>query len=528
MKPKGKIQQKDPFRSVLFYLIKVLLVSILYYTTAEIGLQLDATGGFAALFWLPTGISLAAVFLLGYRMFPGILLGAFFVNFFIGAPLFVACGIAVGNTLEAIIGAYLLKKVVGFNPSLDRIKDVLALVVLAALMSTVISATIGVSSLAYGGVLTSSYLSTWGAWWIGDMVSNIIVAPFLFVWSRRAYVHFEKKRALELIALTASIIVIGIFVFRGLFGIEIKNSPLTYIVFPPLIWAALRFGPREVVTALFSLSLFAVWGTSQGYGPFARGDLSESLLFLQSFMVVVSITSMVLAAAVSERRVLEKRKDDFISFASHELKTPVTSVKAYAQILQKIFSEKRERKAAKYLSHMDIQLNRLASLINNMLDLSKMQTSELILEEKRFSLQELLDEIIDTMQISTYHVILQKGKVSEDIYGDKERIGQVVTNLLSNAIKYSPHKGRIIISTKMTQQNIIISIRDYGVGIAAEHQQKIFDRFFRVTDDANRARSGLGIGLYLSKVIIKRHGGELWVKSKAKKGSEFSFSLPRV
>ncbi len=438
-------------------------------------------------------MSLAAVVLLGYRVFPAILLGAFTANYINGAPFAVSSGIAVGNTLEAVVGAYLLNRFVDFHPSLERLKDVLGLIILAGLLSTLVSATIGVLSLIGGGVLSSPLFSTWVAWWVGDIISNLIFAPFLLVWKLRPQITIQAWRMVEVICLIVAITLVYILVFHGLLGIRIPMSPLTYIVFPPLIWAALRFGTREVVTAVFFLSLFAVWSTVNGDGPFARRSVSESLLFLQGFMLVVSVTSLILSAVVAERRSLERRKDDFISFASHELKTPITSLKISTQIIEKMLKKKTDKNVLLHVRRMDKQVNRLISLINNMLDVSKIQRSTLELQEEQFSLPELIDEIAETIQGSTSTIIERRWQYKGEIVGDRERIGQVIANLLSNAAKYSPKGEKIIVTTKPSGKTITVSVQDHGMGIPKEHQSKIFDRFYRVSD-GRRSLPGLGIG----------------------------------
>lgn len=506
-------------------LAEVLILFFLYVITARIGLGLDAVSGFATLFWLPTGISLVAVLLFGYRVFPGIFFGAFVANMLSGASFPVALGISIGNTGEALLGTYLLRAI-GFSPSLGRLRDVLGLIVLAAFISTLVSATIGTISLLLSGALTAPYISTWIAWWIGDMISNVVVAPFLLIWSRnlriKEDIRFITEEALVMFAIVGS----GVFVFWGLFGIEVTTAPLTYLVFPPLIWAAIRFGQREVASGIFILSLLAVFGTAGGHGPFAGDSLSESLIFLQSFMIVVSVTSLILCAAVTERRVFEKRKDDFISFASHELKTPITSLKIYTEMLKRVLQKGQSKKSLFYIRRIDIQVGKLVSLINTMLDVSQMQSATMELSEGYFSLQALLREAVDTMRATTTHSITVQGVINRDVFGDKERIGQVVSNLLSNAIKYSPHHRKILITIRTTAKFVTISIKDGGKGIAKEHQRKIFERFYRIADDGSQTQSGLGIGLYLSKTIIERHGGIMRVKSALGKGSTFSFSLP--
>jgi len=156
------------------YLIRVGILVVVYFSTAKFGLMLDAVGGFATLVWPPTGISLAALLLFGLRLWPGIALGAFLVNFVTGAPALTAGGMALGNTLEALIGAYWLRRHAGFRNSLDRLRDVMGFIVFAAVLSTTVSATVGVSSLWLGGVMAQSASGpTWLAWWLGDMMGDL-------------------------------------------------------------------------------------------------------------------------------------------------------------------------------------------------------------------------------------------------------------------------------------------------------------------------------------------------------------------
>lgn len=280
-----------------------------YFGAARLGLALDAVSGFATLVWPPTGIALAALLTRGYRLWPGVAAGAFFVNLSVGAPPAAAAGIAVGNTLEALAAVGLLRRLVGFRSRLDRLQDVLALIVLAALLSTMISATLGVVSLWAAGVVAPAALSlTWSAWWVGDMLGALVVAPLLLVLAAAGPVRVPPPRRLAEAALLA-LCVGGIngLVFWKFSAVDISNVPISYLVFIPLIWAGIRFGQRGAVLAICATSALAIAGTARGLGPFAREALSESLLFLQAFMGVVAVTTMILAAVVAERAESERR-----------------------------------------------------------------------------------------------------------------------------------------------------------------------------------------------------------------------------
>jgi len=318
------------------YVVEILLLFAIYFSTAKLGLSFDAVSRFATLVWFPSGIAVATLLLFGYRLWPAILLGAFLVNLVNGAPLFVAVGIGIGNTLEALVGTYLLKRY-GFSNALDHLRDVLVLVLLAMPLSALISATLGVSSLLLGRVIAfSTYSPTWRAWWIGDMISILIVTPLLLTWSKWPHAKVSGKRLVEIGILTVFVLAVGLIVFLGLLHTDQRNYPLTYLVFPPLIWAALRFGPRGALSAIFALSILAVLGTIQGVVSYST-DISESLLLLQSFMGIIAVTSMILAAVMAERRELEQRKQErMLALATTD---PVTELPNHRALLAQLDQE---------------------------------------------------------------------------------------------------------------------------------------------------------------------------------------------
>jgi PAS domain S-box-containing protein len=282
-------------------LVRGSLLFILYFGTAKLGLLMDPVGGFATTVWPPTGISLVALMTFGYRLWPAIAMGAFLVNASAGAPLLVACGMAAGNTLEALLGTYFLQRVVGFRSSLDRLRDVVGLVVLAAVLSTMVSATIGVTSGWLGGVISAvDFGKAWRTWWLGDMVSDLVVAPLLFTWSRRPSLPMPPRRVAEAGALLACLVTVSLLVFEELLAPHSSLRP--FVLFPFLIWAALRFGPHGAVTATLIVSVLAIWGTTQGFGPYARESLHASLRLVQVLMGVVAVTTLLLAANVTERK----------------------------------------------------------------------------------------------------------------------------------------------------------------------------------------------------------------------------------
>ncbi|MDB5200359.1 MAG: domain S-box protein [Chitinophagaceae bacterium] len=234
-------------------------------------------------------------------------------------------------------------------------------------------------------------------------------------------------------------------------------------------------------------------------------------------------------AAQEATKLLMQRKDEFISMASHELKTPVTSLKAFTQILQMTFEQQGHTVASDMLTKMDKQINKLTRLITDLLDASKANAGQMEMQYDKdsFDFNELLKEISDEMQrTSQTHTIELNLTDTKTVVGDKNRIGQVITNLISNAIKYSPDADCIVITTSHDNDKIKCCVQDFGIGIPEQEQPKLFTRFFRVTNDNVNTYPGLGLGLYITNEIVKRHSGSIDFKSKESKGSEFCFSLP--
>lgn len=230
---------------------------------------------------------------------------------------------------------------------------------------------------------------------------------------------------------------------------------------------------------------------------------------------------------VTERVRLQQQKDDFLGIASHELKTPVTSLKAFGQVLQNRFAKAGDEKSAVMLGKMDAQINKLTSLIADLLDISKIEGGRLEFHNDYFSFDELVSEIIEEVQrTTTKHTLLQKGTTGKTIWGDRDRIGQVLTNYLTNAIKYSPHTEKIIIAVSAHTKELQARVQDFGVGIPQENIPHLFERFYRVKGKTRDTIPGMGLGLYISGEIIKRQGGRVWVESKEGEGSSFYFTLP--
>ncbi len=234
-----------------------------------------------------------------------------------------------------------------------------------------------------------------------------------------------------------------------------------------------------------------------------------------------------IARDITERMEMERRREEFVSTASHELKTPLTSQKVFGELLEQRIEQKGYEELKPFITKINKQTDKLARLIEDLLDLSRVNLGKLKMDRRRFDYSELVREIVANTRLTTKHTINLSIQMSNTtIIGDKERLGQVLLNLLSNAVKYSPNAKKINVLVKSENGTILTSVIDYGIGIAKEHQKKLFERFFRVIDDNEKTFPGMGIGLFLSNEIVTRHGGRMWVESAKGKGSTFYFTLP--
>jgi PAS domain S-box-containing protein len=232
---------------------------------------------------------------------------------------------------------------------------------------------------------------------------------------------------------------------------------------------------------------------------------------------------------ITEQKLIQQQKDEFIGIASHELKTPVTSIKAYTQVLEKMLLKKGDIKEAAMITRMDAQINRLTSLIGDLLDVTKINSGKLQFNDREFDFVPMVQELVEDLQRTTEkHTLLEKHADIGVVYGDKERIGQVIANLITNAIKYSPQSDKINITTSINDNEVHLCVQDFGIGISKDKLDKVFEQFYRVSGDMQHTFPGLGLGLYISSEIIKREGGKIWVTSSVGEGSTFCFSLPWV
>ncbi len=288
-------------RASAIYLLKIAILAVAYHLAARLGLKMAFLQMNTSPVWPPAGIALAALLILGYDLWPGISLGVLLGSLLTGAPLRIALGMALGNTLEALAGAYCLQHFVGFHNPMDRIHDVVGLA-LVSILSTAIGATIGTMTLVLAGAGEwHGSGAIWLTWWIGDLLGALVIAPVLLVWISVAPLQPKKPAYIEGAGLSVLVALVTWYVFSSRPPVGVFHQALIYLIFPFTIWSALRFAQRGATVAILLVSGIAIWGTVRGAGPFSLGTKNESLILLQTFLAVVSLTSQILAAATIER-----------------------------------------------------------------------------------------------------------------------------------------------------------------------------------------------------------------------------------
>lgn len=521
-------------------LVRVALGALCYAVVARLGLALDAVGGLATLVWPPTGLAFAMLVVFGREDWPAVALGAFAANLWVGAPLPVAAGIAVGNTLEAVIGATLVARAGGFRRSLDELRSVAGLVLFAALASTLVSASGGTLAMVLGHVVPPSRAAQiWEAWWVGDMMGELVVAPLLLTLTAPDDTGPAGSRAEALLLAALFAATLGLVFGRSEHGfVAAFREP--HLLMPLLIWASVRFGPRGAAAATFFASAGAVAGTTLGRGSFVRGSLHESLLALQSFMGVVAVTFLLFAAVTAERRRLLVReraaraeaeqavraREAFLAVASHELRTPLTPLELELQALLRSPAAADEP-LRRRLERAKRQSSRLARHVEALLDASRLAAGKLDLDLEPCDGRELAREVLEQLRAEAERtgtsLSLDSAGPTDGCW-DRHRIGQALSNLLANAVKFGAGRP-VSVTLTGSPERLVIVCTDCGPGIEPSVIGSIFERFERAP--ASRNHGGLGLGLYVAREIARAHGGDITVESNVGRGSAFKFWLPR-
>jgi signal transduction histidine kinase len=530
-------------------LVTIVALSLIYFLAGKLGLALAVVNPSVSAVWPPTGIALASILIFGYDVWPAIFIGAFAVNLTTEGTVATSIGIATGNTLEGLLGAYLVSRYARGRQAFTHVNDVLRFVFLAGVVSTGIAATIGLFSLIAGGLIQAGANRTqaWLTWWLGDMIGAIVLAPCLILWSMRPRFQQERRLIIQDATLILSLLFMGVFVFGGLLPFRLQNYPLAFLCIPLVVLGAFRLRPQEASTAIVALSGIAVWGTLRGIGGFVGQNQNESLLLLQMFMGVVSMTSLLVSAVVLQRNSIQSS----LKAARDELEVRVEE--RTAQLQQQI--KRTSDLSARLLQVQDEERRRIArdlhdstgqSLVSLTMNLDKLQRDakrvdpglaerisnnaelvrQLTKEVRTVSYllhPPLLDEVGLAAGISWYtegfsersniDVDLQiedtLGRLPQDL---ELAIFRVVQECLTNIHRHS-HSPRATISLNEFSGRVILEVKDEGSGIPREALSKI-------------ASLGLpGVGLRGMQERVSGFGGELQISSD-EKGTVIRAILP--
>ncbi|MDQ5982388.1 MAG: hypothetical protein QG549_385 [Patescibacteria group bacterium] len=536
----------------LWYIARVALLTIVYLVCAELSEKTIVPGEAATLIWPSAGVGIAALYIFGYRLWPGIALGVLLHSTSDMRPFFpFAMCAALGATIAAVISVYLLKKT-QFDRSLTRMRDVTKFVIYAGLLAPTISATIGVGGLVWGQIIgPEQFLYTWTTWWIGDALGILVYAPLLLVWDKTSLKKILTLRKGVFITAVSTLLLLAImvaFVF-GVLPLSPEGiNPYKYAIMPLMPIIALYFGQRGNVTAMAIALTLAIIFTVIRYQPGQSYYLTLGIL--QQAVAVLSLSFMYVAAAIGERdakkRALVRRaieldekrayfqqlsdaKDEFISIASHQLRSPATGIKMHlgmlrTGILGNVSSEQQASIDAAYETN-----ERLIMTIEDLLTTAELDAGGLALAREKVDIKELLQSVVDSLTT----VVSGRDQTVEIYYGpgqyirkiDRKKFSIAIENIIENASKYSHPKTTVHVGLARRGDRIIITVRDEGVGIVKKDIRKLFNKFARIPNELTTERGGNGLGLYLVKEIVESHGGRISVKSEPGVGTTFTISI---
>jgi signal transduction histidine kinase/CheY-like chemotaxis protein len=528
-------------------------LAVAYAAAAQLGLSLAFTVRQVSPVWPPTGIAIAVLLRLGPGYWPAIAAGALAANLRTGAPLAAAAGIALGNTLEALVGAALLRRVAGADVEMARLRDFLA-VVAAAVTASVVSATLGTGSLALAGLLpaAATFAGTWLVWWVGDAMGALVVTPLLLAWSRRPSSRPSRAWFVESAVVAALLFGVTVAIFEAPLPDDPAAASLEYVVFPFMIWTALRLGPR-CVTALGALvSAVAIHGAIHDRGPFAANGLTQRLVLLQLFMAVVTTTALALVALVCERRCVEEErtrllaaertarlqleaanagKDEFLAVLSHEMRTPLTPILGWTRMLREgVLDGPTSAHALEVIERNAVLQSRL---VEDLLDASRIVTGRMTLERHPVDLAALVRGALtlfrERMAYRGVTLVDHVGPEAAFVQGDRERLQQAITNVIQNAFKFTPAGGGIEVSLQGDRDHVELRVRDTGHGIDPAFLPRVFMPFTQGESGTTRAYGGLGLGLAIVRHVVEHHGGTVSAESDgAGRGTTIVIRLPRA
>jgi signal transduction histidine kinase len=504
-----------------------------YWGGARIGLYAQAAIGSFPLLWPPAAVSLVGLIFFGSKYWPLVFLAAFLSNITLDMSIVAAIAVSAGSALEAWLGVFVLRFFVGQKLTLASLREVVIFIGLAVVAATGIGATLKIFALwLMGEIPFERTFVTWRAWWLGEATADLVLGAAVVAWMNDLRFRLVRiiSRRWELLALGIAVFLLSAMNFTPLIQENPSLLSRPYFLFSLMLWAAFRFDFFGAIymTLIFFGTAFA--GTLVGFSPYAIYPPDDRIVLLQLFSATLATTGLVLAAAVREKERAVDARDEFLGIASHELKTPITSLKLQIQIerrkLERVGSTASDAHLT-FVKGMERQANRLVHIVEQLLDVSRLGRRRIPLDLSEFDASELIRNLAArlapdlALAKNELDLRLQPGLVCR---WDSFRIEQIVENLLSNAMKYAPGKPIIVVLAENGDE-VEIVVRDEGPGIPEEKQAHIFNRFVRANASPNI--KGLGLGLFITKQLVEAHGGRIWARSVNGEGTTFYIQLPR-
>lgn len=541
---------KTDFRRGARYAGGLVAIGVIYFVLAKGGLALASVHPSATPIWPPTGLALAAVLLWGYRTWPAIFIAAVIANATTAGSVATAIAIATGNTLEAVVGAYLVNRWSRGRHTFSRPNSVAKFALICIVIATPISASIGLTSLATAGYIDrTNFTDAWVTWWLGDVTGALVIAPVIVLWASSNDHAFNRDDCLETVGVLATAAAVGLIAFSPLIEQTPGRDPLGFLAILPMLWAALRRGPRDTATVALVLAGITVWGTLTGGGPFTTADLNVSFLLVLMFLISITVPSLLLSADVEVRKRGEKRlrraqvelerkvaertqelelanaaKSRFLAMASHDLRQPLHALGLFiAQLRMPLRSGERTRT----IELVDATRKEMDEMLNSLLDMSKLDAGILIPTITEFPIARLLQKIETTFDQATRETGLRLRVRRSDAWvrSDAMLLERILLNLVSNAVRYTL-RGGIIVGCRRRGQMLRIEVWDSGPGIPEDQKQNIFGEFFQLAArDRNRYGSmGLGLAIVDRLRLLLNHPIDL--ASTVGRGSRFAILVP--
>jgi signal transduction histidine kinase len=521
-------------------LLRIVALLVAYVATAVIGIALPVAEGVVTPVWAPTGIATVALFIGGRRLWPAVYIAAFVGNYLSGAGLALAPAIAIGNTGQALVGAWMLERL-GFRPQLQRTRDIGAIVA-AAFASCLVSATNGCVMLLAAAELTAgAFAHRWLLWWFGDVMGVLVVGALLFAAMTQgpALLRSGLRRRLEFVAIAAAMCALSLTVFAN------ETWFLPQLLLPLWLIMAIRYHALGATVGTFIVAVVSIAFTIDGSVVLEGTTPTQTVQVIHAMLIVVGLGKLVAAAAISERdisratleaalhderevgrqlREVDEMKDSLLAAVSHELRTPLTSILALASMLRDRHRELGPDKVDEMCEFLTNQSRRLDSLLQDLLDLERLRMGLLQPRYERVDVAALVRESHARFAVETRPAKLNLEPVM--IEADPAKLERIVDNLIGNAYKHTPIDKHVWVRVASSEGGALITVEDEGHGVPDEHKATVFEPFNRGDADTFTAAPGTGIGLSLVAHFTALHGGRAWVEDRVGGGASVRVFLP--